>query len=208
MKVNLADNQSKQNFFFRIDEGFLFIRSENETDFNKLALGNQRERILCFEVDTGTTMWALISKARLTKTYGLPANFNFNFNFNCFEIVATEDAYQNIKENVADILIKNPKARLNGIFLKDILRRREITSSKKVGRQKNNKDVLTGEISGVKPENLRILKLWEEGKDIESIRFIIYPTTKMQPTKRVETSKIKRKLRDYRHLLNRKYDGK
>ena len=89
-------------------------------------------------------------------------------------------------------------------FLSDFL----IPIGRKVGRQKVFRDSSTGEIVGIKKENLILIQLCENGESLEAIRFHFYPKTRMDRNKKTEISKIKRKLRDYNHLLKRKYNGK
>jgi hypothetical protein len=211
MKANLTTDQSQQNYFFRIGEGYLFVRSETEDIFNKLAQGRQGLKVIYSEINArGTSIKAFLDLKQLINTYNLPKNFEFDFSSKAFEFVTIENVYQDIKKNLTGILINNPEATFKDILdSKDLRRRHNSQKSKgRVGRQRVYRDESTGKIIGMKRENLEIVKLWETGIDFESIRFAMYPTTKTPPRKKTEISKIKRKLREYKNLLTRKYDGK
>ena len=208
MEAKLPTDQILQNYFFRIGDGYLFIRSETADKFNNLVRGDQKPKVVLREYNVrGTSIKDLLDTKELTDTYNLPQNFDFDFDSKVYEFVVLENVYQDIKKNLSDILESDSKATFENIIHSKFIRRRNTPANKKskVGRQKVYKDQATGEIIGMKPENKTIFDLWESGTDYESIRFAINPKTKSSPKKSAEISTIKRKLRKYRHLLTRKY---
>ena len=205
-----STHEIQQNYFFSIGEGYLFIRSIAENDFNKLASGRQGKIILYSEIDTsGNTLKALLNQGQLTNIYNLSANFDFNLK--CYEFIVIENAYQNIRENLVKILRNNSEVTFKDILQsKELLHRHESPKRKgKTGRPKVYRDESTNKIIGMKPENLEIVELWEAGNDIKSIRLAAFPKTRISTSKKSkEFALIRRILRNNKELLDRPYDKK
>lgn len=83
-----------------------------------------------------------------------------------------------------------------------------VSPSRRVGRPRAVRNPETGKIVNAERGVRQVIDGWESGSDVESIRCLKYPKTRMPPQKKFEIGKIRRILRRYKHLLNRPYDTK
>ncbi len=195
-----------KNFLCRISDRLLFIRAADSDEVSKLTGGRSFEVYLRdLAIDTNTIR-GLIERGEVTKNYGLEEMI-FNFNHRSVEFVIRNNLYASFETLVKQTVAEKPE-----IKWKDFLRlewsRSVAFARKEAGRPKAGRDAETGKLVNINKEVKETIEAWDGGMDIEAIRFLLNPKTKMPTTKSVEIQKIKRNLRRYNHLLIRTYSTK
>ncbi len=209
MKTKSSDNQNphKNNFIRQLGDVLLFVKAVSDSEFSKLTKGKAKSHhiMISFKrLEYPGTILEMMESSTLRKQYGLENNFSFDSP--CRETLILESYYNDFKKIVEKAVAENPKLSFNELLHLQFCSQSK--PKKPVGRQKVFRDFSSGKIFGVKKENVKLIEIWEETGDVEAIRLHFHPKTKMATTKKVEASKIMRKLRDYNHLLIRKYNEK
>ena len=181
----------------------MFVRPASENEVSKLTQGRGTTifgRELSSDRDT---LEALLQRTELTELFGLVRDFNFNHR--SFEFVIQDICFEHFSTIIKAATKANPQITLTEIVKLKWVPPTPSRVSREAGRPKATRDPATGKLHGVRKVVGETIALWEAGKDIESIRLSLHPTTRMPLTKSMEIGKIKRNLRRYKHLLTRPY---